>query len=46
MGLCFSQGNNFAKDVKNNFLVDVHPSHKSGNFLMVVSFGRATFKME
>ncbi|KAM0927092.1 hypothetical protein ACQ4PT_003199 [Festuca glaucescens] len=46
MGLSFSHGLNFAKDVKKKFNVDVHPSFKSGNFLMVVSFGRANFRMD
>ncbi|KAM0894957.1 hypothetical protein ACQ4PT_024153 [Festuca glaucescens] len=45
-GLSFSHGLNFAKDVKNFFNVDVHPSSKSCNFLMVVSFGHANFRME
>ncbi|KAM0868195.1 hypothetical protein ACQ4PT_041499 [Festuca glaucescens] len=46
MGLNFSHGNNFAKDVRYKFNVDVHPSSKDGHFLMVVSFGRANFRME
>ncbi|KAM0861076.1 hypothetical protein ACQ4PT_046145 [Festuca glaucescens] len=46
LGLSFSHGNNFAKDVRNKFHADVHPSAKSGHFMMTVSFGRANFKME
>jgi hypothetical protein len=46
MGLNFSHGINFAKDVKNKFNVDVHPSPEVGQFSMVVSFGRANFRME
>ncbi|KAK1664301.1 hypothetical protein QYE76_052460 [Lolium multiflorum] len=44
--LDFSHGINFAKDVKNKFRKEVHPSSSSGRFLMVVAFGRATFKLE
>jgi hypothetical protein len=44
--LDFSHGINFAKDVKNKFHKEVHPSSSSGHFLMVVAFGRATFKLE
>jgi hypothetical protein len=45
-GLDFSRGTNFAKDVKYKFNKEVHPIASSGNFLMVVSFGRASFKLE
>jgi hypothetical protein len=44
--LDFSHGINFAKVVKNKFHKEVHPSSSSGHFLMVVAFGRATFKLE
>jgi hypothetical protein len=46
MGLNFSHGINFAKDVRSKFNVDVHPSPQVGHFLMVDSFGRANFCME
>jgi hypothetical protein len=46
MGLNFSHGINFAKDVRSKFNVDVHPSPEVGHFLMEVSFGRANFRME
>jgi hypothetical protein len=45
MGLDFSHGINFAKDVKIKFGSSVHPSRSSGNFTMVVSFGRSSFKL-
>jgi hypothetical protein len=45
LGLDFSHGKNFTKDVKNKFLSTVHPSETSGNFIMVVSFGRSSFKL-
>ncbi|KAM0886498.1 hypothetical protein ACQ4PT_029612 [Festuca glaucescens] len=44
--LDFSHGINFAKDVKNKFNKEVHPSSSSGHFIMVVAFGRANFKLE
>jgi hypothetical protein len=46
MGLDFSHGSNFAKDVLRKFACSVHPSNSSGSFIMVVSFGRANFKLE
>jgi hypothetical protein len=46
MGLDFSHGMNFAKDVRSKFNRQVHPSAKSGHFTMVVSFGRAKFKLD
>jgi hypothetical protein len=45
MGLDFSHGINFAKDVKMKFGSSVHPTRSSGNFIMVVSFGRSSFKL-
>jgi hypothetical protein len=45
LGLDFSYGKNFAKDVKRKFNSDVHPSDKSVHFIMTVSFGRSSFKM-
>jgi hypothetical protein len=45
-GLDFSHGINFAKDILAKFNKEVHPRARSGNFLMVVSFGRASFKLE
>jgi hypothetical protein len=44
--LDFSHGRNFAKDVRAMFGCNVHPTSSAGHFIMVVSFGRATFKME
>jgi hypothetical protein len=46
LGLDFSHGRNFSKDVRSKFHTTVHPSDSSGHFSMVVSFGRATFRME
>jgi hypothetical protein len=46
LGLNFSHGINFAKDVKDKFGCSIHPSIRSGHFTLVVSFGRANFKME
>jgi hypothetical protein len=45
LGLNFSHGVNFAKDVRNKFSSNVHPSTKSGLFTMVVSFGHSNFKL-
>jgi hypothetical protein len=45
LGLDFSHGKNFAKDVKTKFLSVVHPSETSGNFIMIVYFGRSSFKL-
>jgi hypothetical protein len=46
MGLDFTHGSNFPKDVLRKFNRKVHPSADSGHFTMVVSFGRANFKLE
>jgi hypothetical protein len=46
MGLDFSHGTNFAKDVGQKFNCLVHSFGKFGHFTMVVSFGRANFKLE
>jgi hypothetical protein len=45
-GLDFSHGINFAKDILSKFNKEVHPRARSGSFIMVVSFGRASFKLE
>jgi hypothetical protein len=45
LGLDFSHGMNFAKETRRNFHLDVHPSGDSGHFIMVVSFGRAQFRL-
>jgi hypothetical protein len=45
MGLDFSVGIDFAKFIKKKYLAAVHPSRESGHFTMVVSFGRANFKL-
>jgi hypothetical protein len=44
--LDFSHGINFAKDILSKFNKEVHPRARSGSFIMVVSFGRASFKLE
>jgi hypothetical protein len=46
MGFDFSHGSNFAKDVMCKFACSVRPCNSSGNFTMLVSFGRANFKLE
>jgi hypothetical protein len=46
MGLDYSHGSNFAKEIGRLFKCYVHPSEQSGHFTMVVSFGRAKFKLE
>jgi hypothetical protein len=38
-------GIDFAKFIKKKYLAAVHPSRESGHFTMVVSFGRANFKL-
>jgi hypothetical protein len=46
LGFDFSHGRNFSKDVRSKFHSTVHPSNSSGHFTMVVSFGRANFRMD
>jgi hypothetical protein len=46
LGLDFSHGRNFAKDVKAKLGRQVHASPRSAHFLMVVSFRRATFHLD
>jgi hypothetical protein len=46
LGLNFSHGTNFAKDVKLKFGCSVHPSVQSGSFTLVVSFGRTSFRLD
>jgi hypothetical protein len=46
LGFAFSHGRNFAKDVLAKFQTTVAPSEDTGHFQMVVSFGRANFKMQ
>jgi hypothetical protein len=46
LGLDFSHGRNFSKDVQHKFHSTVHPSRNTGHFMMVVSFARANFRME
>jgi hypothetical protein len=43
--LSLSHGRNFSKDVQHKFGLTVHPSERFGHFLMVVSFGRAAFRL-
>jgi hypothetical protein len=45
LGLDFSHGINFASDVHRKFASNVHSSANSSHFIMVVSFGRSTFKL-
>jgi hypothetical protein len=45
MGLDFSVGQKFAKLVRRKFFSSVHPSADSGHFTMVVSLGRAAFRL-
>jgi hypothetical protein len=45
MGLDFSDGISFAKFIRHKFYSAVHPSKESGSFTMVVSFGRANFRL-
>ena len=44
-GLDFTPGCHFAADIKRSFFSMVHPTFDSGHFIMVVSFGRASFKL-
>ncbi|KAM0910334.1 hypothetical protein ACQ4PT_014228 [Festuca glaucescens] len=46
LGFNFSHGKAFAREMDNMFNRTVHPSDLPGHFQMVVSFGRATFKLE
>jgi hypothetical protein len=41
LGLDFSPGKEFAKQIRKEFLSTVHPTRDSFHFTMVVSFGRA-----
>ena len=45
MGLDFSHGFNFAKEINNLFCTTVHPTRYSGHFTLVVSFARANFRI-
>jgi hypothetical protein len=45
LGLDFSKGFSFAKEIKRLFASTVHPSDDSFKFKMVVSFGRAAFRL-
>lgn len=45
LGLDFGPGMLFAKEIWNLFGTPVHPTSYSGHFLMIVSFGRATFRL-
>ena len=46
LDLDFSRGMVFAKEVKNYFNTEVHPSDGFTPFLMVVSFARACFRLD
>jgi hypothetical protein len=45
LGLDFSKGFSFAKEIKRLFSSSVHPKEDSFKFKMVVSFGRAAFRL-
>ena len=45
MGLDFSHGFNFAKEINNLFSTTVHPTRYSGHVTLVVSFARANFRL-
>jgi hypothetical protein len=45
LGLDFSPGREFAKRIRKEFLSTVHPTRDSFHFTMVVSFGRASFRL-
>jgi hypothetical protein len=45
MGLDFSAGISFAKSVHKRFFSAVHSSRDYGYFTLVVSFGRANFRL-
>ena len=45
MGLDYSHGIDFAKEIHNLFSTTVHPNRYSGHFIMVVSFARANFRL-
>jgi hypothetical protein len=45
MGLDFSDGMAFAKSIRRKYFSAVHPSRDSGHFIMVVSFGRTSFRL-
>jgi hypothetical protein len=46
LGMDFSFGSCFQLDVKRRFRSTVHPLGKPNHFIMVVSFGRAKFKLD
>ena len=46
MGLHFSHGTGFAKEIRRKFLTTVHPSYDSGHFIMVVYFDCASFILD
>jgi hypothetical protein len=43
LGLNFSPGINIAKDITRKYFSTMHSTPKSGHFIMVVSFGHASF---
>jgi hypothetical protein len=45
MKLDFSHGYSFADEIKRRFRTTVHPLTKADHFLLAISFGRATFKL-
>jgi hypothetical protein len=46
LGLDFSPGQVLAREIRHSLHRSIHPSDGSGGFLMVVSFGRASFRLE
>ena len=46
LSLDFSHGIGFAKEFGRKFLTTVHPSYDTGHFILVVSFARASFRLD
>jgi hypothetical protein len=46
LGLDFFPGKDLASHVWRTLSSRVHPSRDSGNFIMVVSFGTSTFRLD
>ena len=45
-GLDFSLGIQFDASIRKRFMTTMHPTFESGHFIMVVSFGRVSFKLD
>jgi hypothetical protein len=46
LGLDFTPGQAFAREVWRSWKLKVHPTSGSGHFTMVVSFGRSSFRLD